>query len=152
MNADDYFSIQNLIYRYADCLDRGDLEAVGRLFSRADIYMPGDTEPSISCDAAGFAALLGQWTRIYPETGTPRTRHVTTNLIIEPDGVDQARTQSYFTVLQSTPWMSLQAVAAGTYRDRFAKRDGTWCFTERREEMPLVGNLDSHLLQAFNGP
>lgn len=151
MIAEDYFAIQNLIYQYADWLDRGDLDKVGGLFTHADIYMPGDTEPALQSDGPGFAALLRRWTRIFPETGTPRTRHVTTNLMIHPDGEDQARTQSYFTVFQSTPWMPMQAVAGGTYHDRFRKWDGRWHFVERREEMPLVGDLSSHLLQAFGG-
>lgn len=151
MNAEDYFAIQNLLYQYADWLDRGDFEKVGSLFAHADIYMPGEAEPSLRSDAAGFTKLMERWTRKFPETGTPRTRHVTTNLIIQPEGENRARSQAYFTVMQSTPWMPMQAVAGGTYNDRFEKHDGTWRFIERREEMPLVGNLSSHLLQAFGG-
>ena len=38
MQADDYFSIQNLLFSYPYALDRGDFDAVGRLFAHADVY------------------------------------------------------------------------------------------------------------------
>jgi hypothetical protein len=36
MKADDYFAIQNLLFSYPFTLDRGDFDAVGRLFAHAD--------------------------------------------------------------------------------------------------------------------
>ena len=41
MQADDYFGIQNLLYSYPFALDRGDFEAVGKLFEHADVYSGG---------------------------------------------------------------------------------------------------------------
>ena len=42
MTADDYFAIQNLLYRYCDRLDRGDLDGMAKLFANADVYLPAD--------------------------------------------------------------------------------------------------------------
>lgn len=151
MRATDYFAIQHLIFRYADLVDRGDFEAVGRLFARAVVHMPGESMPAADREAEKMTALFRQWTRVYPETGTPRTRHVTTNVIIEPEGADRARSQSYVVVFQSAPGFTLQPVIAGTYYDRFAKAGGEWHFTERREEMDLFGDLSRHLLLPY-GP
>jgi 3-phenylpropionate/cinnamic acid dioxygenase small subunit len=100
---------------------------------------------------AAITAMYTQFTRVYPETGTPRTRHVTSNVIIEPDGANAARAQSYVLVHQATDVLPLQPIIGGRYYDRFAKTEGAWRFTERRMEMDLFGNLSAHLLQQF-GP
>lgn len=153
MDAADYFEIQNLIFRYADLLDRGDLDGMGALFDHADVYMPGnDREPWSRAGQNRMAEGYRANNVIYPETGTLRTRHVTTNVIIEPDGPNRARTQSYFTVFQSTPTFTLQPICAGSYNDKFEKVDDVWRFYERREEMPLVGDLSHHLTFTYTGP
>ena len=149
MDANDYFAIQNLVYRYAMLLDRGDIDGMAALFDHANIYMPGDTEPWSKPGQNRMGTIMREWTRIYPETGTPRTRHVTTNLLIEPDGPGRARSQSYVIVFQATPDFALQPIIGGSYLDRFERVDGAWRFSERREEMPLVGDLSRHLLQTF---
>ena len=60
-------------------------------------------------------------TRLYPD-GTPGTKHVTTNLIIEiDDQATGAAARSYFTVLQAVPGLPLQPILAGRYRDRFQR-------------------------------
>lgn len=148
-DATDYFSILNLIHRYAECIDEGDFDRVGLMFEHADVYMPGDVEPSVKAGTRDFAPLLKAWTRLYPETGTPCTRHVTTNHIIEFDGPTQARARSNFTVLQKTAELHLQPIIAGSYHDRFEKAEDGWRFVERREYVTLVGDLSAHLLQSF---
>lgn len=39
----------------------------------------------------------------------------------------------------------LETIAAGRYRDTFARRDGRWRFTERRVTIHLRGDLSRHL-------
>ena len=104
-----------------------------------------------SQDIADIEAMYTQFTRVYPETGTPRTRHVTSNVIIEPDGEEAARAQSYILVHQATDTLALQPIIGGRYYDRFVKVNAAWRFSERRMEMDLFGNLSAHLLQKF-GP
>lgn len=149
MTADDYFAIQNLIYRYCDRIDRGDFAGIAQLFAHAEIHVPALPAPVRG--VAAIEAMYTQFTRVYPETGTPRTRHVTSNVIIEPEGADAARAQSYVLVHQATDVLPLQPIIGGRYYDRFAKTEGAWRFTERRMEMDLFGNLSAHLLQQF-GP
>ncbi|HTJ62214.1 MAG TPA: nuclear transport factor 2 family protein [Alphaproteobacteria bacterium] len=154
MDALDYFAIQNLIHRYADLLDRGKVDEVGALFDHADVYMPDDAEPWSRAGKNRMAEIFRQWTKFYPEAdGRPRTRHVTTNLIIDPDGPNRAKTQSYVIVFQSNEIESfpIQPIIGGTYNDRFEKVNGEWRFIERREEMSLYGDLRHHLSQAY-GP
>ncbi len=149
MTADDYFAIQNLIYRYCERIDRADFKGIGQLFAHAAIYVPALAEPVRGAEAV--TAMYTQFTRVYPQSGTPRTRHVTSNVIIEPDGEHAARAWSYVLVHQATEALPLQPIIGGGYADRFAKVDGAWRFTERRMEMDLFGNLSAHLLQQF-GP
>jgi hypothetical protein len=149
MTADDYFAIQNLIYRYCDRLDCGDLPGMAQLFAHAKLVAPAQPQPLEGVEA--IAAMYASFTRLYPDTGTPKTRHVTSNVIIEPDGVDGARAQSYILVFQATPALPLQPIIGGRYFDRFARVNGSWRFSERRMDIDLLGNLSAHLLQSF-GP
>ena len=149
MTADDYFAIQNLIYRYCERLDRGDFEGVARLFEHAALHVPARDAPLRG--VAAIAALYSQFTRLYPDSGTPKTRHVTSNVIIEPDGENAARAQSYVLVHQATEQLPLQPIIGGRYYDRFERIAGAWRFSERRMEIDLFGNLSAHLLQQF-GP
>ncbi len=76
------------------------------------------------------------------EDGTPKTRHVTTNIFIEVD--EQAGTavgRAYFTVFQCLPDFPLQAIAAGRYRDRFERRSGRWRFIGRRVLTDFFGDV-----------
>jgi hypothetical protein len=151
-DAVDYFEIQNLLHRYSDAVDRGAFEEVGEMFRYADVYFPGDESPAVKAGTGDFGAHLTRWTRRFPETGTPRTRHLCTNLIIDFDDDRHARTQTYFVVFQGTDTLPLQPIITGGYRDRFEKVDGTWRFVERREFVGETGDLSDHLLQDYAGP
>jgi len=77
---------------------------------------------------------------------------VTTNVILEDDGPNRAKSQAYVVVFQATPTFSLQPVIAGTYLDRFERVDGKWRFTERvesDENFELLGDLSQHLAMAY---
>jgi 3-phenylpropionate/cinnamic acid dioxygenase small subunit len=151
MEFSDYLQIQNLLHRYAHLMDQAEFDAVGQLFAHADVYMPGEAG-IFRKDPAGVANLFRRWNRVYPDTGTLRTRHITTNLILEEDGRDRAKARCYVLVVQATPTFPLQPVIAGTYEDRFEKVHGVWRFAERREEFKnfeLVGDLSSHLALEF---
>ena len=150
--AVDYFLIQNLLNRYSDAVDRGDFDAVGAMFRDADVYFPGDAEPSVKAGTGDLGPQLHKWTRVYPETGNPRTRHLCTNLIIDFDDATHARCQSYFVVFQAAESLPLQPIITGSYLDRLEKLGDTWRFTERRELVGQTGDLSAHLLQRFEGP
>ena len=137
-------AITNLLYRYAELMDAGDLEAVAALFARARIKTGGGEM------VEGAAPMLALWqahVRLYP-CGTPRTKHVITNPIVEVD--EQAGTatcRSYYTVFQATPDLPLQAICAGRYHDAFVRTEGKCHFSGRDYSLlDLVGDLNQHLL------
>ncbi|MEC3948243.1 nuclear transport factor 2 family protein [Sphingobium sp. HWE2-09] len=136
--------ITNLLYRYAELMDAGDLEAVAALFERARIRT-GDGDV-----VEGSAPMLALWrahVHLYP-CGTPRTKHVITNPIVEVDeAADTATCRSYYTVFQATPTLPLQAICVGRYHDAFVRMDGQWHFSERDYALlDLVGDVSQHLL------
>ena len=84
--------IENLMYTYAERIDAGNLEGVADLFANGRIV--ASPEAPVETAVAGRNEVLGMYqgsTRLYP-CGTPRTKHVTTNAIIEVD--DDAGTAS----------------------------------------------------------
>ncbi|WP_205422642.1 nuclear transport factor 2 family protein [Seongchinamella sediminis] len=134
-------AIENLVYRYAELIDQGELAAVGRLLGRARYIGP---EGQVHAEGAeAITAIYRAYTRLY-EDGTPRSHHVTSNLIIEVDG-DSARCRSYFTVFQATDSLPLQPLMAGRYVDEFARDSDGWYFIARQIIPRLSGDLSQHL-------
>ncbi|WP_263358894.1 nuclear transport factor 2 family protein [Acidicapsa ligni] len=135
--------IANLLYRYAEFVDNGDFHGVEVLFKDARMKLHGHDEPQ---DSETTLAMLKSVVKIYP-CGTPRTKHVVTNPIIDVDeAAGKATCRSYYTVLQATDTIPLQIVAAGRYHDRFERIDDSWRFVYRDYTLfDLQGNLDGHL-------
>jgi 3-phenylpropionate/cinnamic acid dioxygenase small subunit len=143
-----YRAIENLIARYAELVDDGDFAGVGILF--ADATFTGGAGSVRGRNA--IEKMLRDSLIVYDD-GTPRTKHVTTNLVIEVDEeAGTAVSRSYFTALQALGDLALQPIVSGRYHDRFARRDGQWHFVERRVRTDLVGDVSRHLRQAGADP
>ncbi len=139
---DPHYAIQRLLYLYAERIDAGDFDGVADLFEHAAIHASAMEKPIKGREA--ILALYQHSTRRYPE-GTPRTRHLVCNPIIDIDGL-QAQARSTFLVLQATDDLPLQPIVVGRYHDRFACTDGQWHFTAREMQPELKGDLKHHLL------
>lgn len=140
---DNYRMIENLVYTYAERIDSGDLAGV------ADLFRNGRIQAAPGMVFEGTEQVRGMYdrsTRLYGD-GTPRTRHVTTNVVVEvDDNAATAASRSYFTVFQQTDEFSLQPIIAGRYHDTFHRVDGAWCFHTRQMLVDLTGDLSHHLL------
>lgn len=147
LSADDHIAITALIHRYCWLIDAGDFDALGQLFARADVHYRNSAEV-IRHDPAAMTALHRRFVRLYPESGTPMTRHSCSNIIITPEA-GGARAISSIMVFQCTPDLPLQAIVAASYRDRFARGAGAWHFTERHVDVDMVGDLSAHLLADY---
>ena len=150
MTESSYAEIANLIAEYAFATDDGDFAALGSLFTDGSFQL-NDGPPAHGAEAV--TALAHRVLQTYPD-GTPRTRHVTTNLLIDADErAGTARSRSYFTVFQSLPDLPLQPIAAGNYQDRFTRDgDGTWCFAERSVSTDFTGDTSHHVRPAAYRP
>jgi SnoaL-like domain len=135
--------IENLIHTYAERIDAGDLAGVAELFEHGRI----EAAPGIVIEGSEQVRKLYEGsTRLYDD-GTPRTRHVTTNVTIEVDDESvAASSRSYYTVFQQTDDLPLQAIIAGRYHDTFHLVEGRWCFDTRAMFVDLKGDLGHHLL------
>jgi 3-phenylpropionate/cinnamic acid dioxygenase small subunit len=138
----DATEITNLLYRYAELMDAARFDDVGELMAHCTFFHADDHTPLVS----GAEAIAGHYrsVNVVHADGTLRTKHVTTNPIIEIDD-DTATVRSMYTVLQQTDELPLQPIIAGRYHDRFARLDGAWAFTQRRFFVDLVGDLRHHL-------
>jgi hypothetical protein len=143
-----YNAVANLIGLYAERIDRGDFAGVGELLRHAVVTAEGS-----ELEVRGATAITGMyegWTRRYEDNGTPHTKHVTTNLVIDIDEeAGTATSRSYITVFQATDALRLQPVFAGRYHDAFERADGEWHFVRRHMIADYVGDLSHHLLQAI---
>jgi 3-phenylpropionate/cinnamic acid dioxygenase small subunit len=135
--------ITNLLYRYNELIDNGDLAGALGLFKHARLKLVSSDE------LQGYEASLALLQRVvilYPD-GTPKTKHLVTNPIIEIDEVaGTATSRSQYTVLQATDELPLQVIAAGRYHDQFERVNGQWRFTYRDYTLfDLRGNTSQHL-------
>ena len=140
----DADEIRDLLFAYCWHMDRGEFDALGELFAHATVGGGTATDAPVLTGADAIAALYRDRCILYGD-GTPRTKHVCTNAIIEleADGA-RARTRSYFIVEQQLDDFPLQPIVGGRYHDRFERVDGHWRFTERRFFVDLVGDVSRH--------
>ncbi len=138
-------AITKLIYTYAERIDAGDFAGVAELFAHATLTFEGFGDAVEGREA--IEGLYARTTRRY-EDGTPRTKHVMTNVMVDvADDGAAASSRSYFTVLQAVPGaLALQPVIAGRYRHTYALVDGRWRFATMHITIDLVGDLGHHML------
>jgi len=140
----DIDEIEALVYRYGELIDTGDLDGVVGLFRDAT-WRSSETGQALR-DPASVRAVYDQIV-LYGD-GTPRTKHVITNLKVEfaPDG-RSATGSCYFSVLQGVePGEPLQVVVAGRYDDRYERGPDGWRFADRLLTAQLAGDMSRHFL------
>ncbi len=145
--------IEALLYTYAERIDAGDLDGVAELFRHGRIAGMPDPPPEAVFEGVDAVRGLYEGTVILHDDGTPRTRHVTTNVIVEVD--DEGGTasgRSYYTVTQALPDFPLQVIVTGRYHDTFRRVDGRWWFDTRTMIVDQAGDLSRHLRDGLGGP
>lgn len=140
--SDSARSVENLIYEYAERIDRGDLRGLGELFRHGRI----EAAPGVVYEGADEVRRLYEATTRLHDDGTPRTHHVTTNVaVIVDETTATATSRSKYTVFQQSGELPLQPIIAGRYEDDFHLVDGEWSFETRRMFVDLTGDLGHHL-------
>ena len=77
--------IENLVYRYADRIDAGDLDGVAELFTHGRIYGMEDGPPETVFEGATRVRQMYEMaTRLYDD-GAPKTKHFTSNVQVYVD-------------------------------------------------------------------
>jgi len=136
--------ITHLMNRYCFALDAGDLDGFASLFEHGEWTMEGFTPKFGKQDLLHVTSNV-----ILYEDGTPKTKHITSNVDLKiDDEAGTAKSQCYVTVLQQTDNFPLQAIFSGHYFDDFERVGGRWRFAKRIIRNMLVGNLSVHLKSA----
>jgi 3-phenylpropionate/cinnamic acid dioxygenase small subunit len=152
---EDWLAIQTLLMTYAERVDSGRFAEAAALFDKATyrVEYPGRPQTS-KYQGADQVHEFFAGTRLYPD-GTPRTKHVIANVIIELDGDGtRATSRCYVTVFQQTDELPLQPIAAGRYLDSFVRDGRQWRFSDRLVTGFLLGDLSHHVLwhESVPGP
>jgi hypothetical protein len=143
-DASDADAIRDLLFAYCWHMDRGEFDALGALFEHASMGDGSTPDGPMLTGAEAITALYRDRCILYDD-GTPRTKHVCTNAIVEIDADAQhATSRSYFLVEQQLDDFPLQPIVGGRYHDRFERVDDEWRFTERRFFVDLVGDVSRH--------
>jgi 3-phenylpropionate/cinnamic acid dioxygenase small subunit len=138
--TDAHEAIRNLLGRYCELMDAGEWAQVGELFGEAELLGPDGSV--VAHGAAGVQALYEGGTKLYD--GSPRTRHITANPVVEVAG-QSATARSAYVVFQATDGFALQPIITGRYRDEFVVADSAWRFARRQFFVDHVGDLSHHL-------
>jgi 3-phenylpropionate/cinnamic acid dioxygenase small subunit len=132
--------IEALLHRYGALLDAGDVDGVVAMFSRA----------TWRSAAAGTVLRTPEEIRAVYENivlhdGSPGTRHLMTNIVIEvEEGADDATGTSTYTVLQSVDGGPIGIVVVGRYEDRYHRGPDGWHLTDRLFHVDLQGDTSRH--------
>ncbi len=140
---ESHHAITALIFRYTECIDAADFDALAELFAHGRITNEGVDGAAAGPDAV--RALYQRTNRVHDD-GTLRTRHLAANLLVDIDEVaGRATARSAFVVFQQTPTLPLQPIVAGRYRDEFERAGGEWRFARRHIIVDQVGDVREHL-------
>jgi 3-phenylpropionate/cinnamic acid dioxygenase small subunit len=135
--------IENLLYRYGEYVDLARFDDLADLFRHGAIRSDRGSGDLRGSDVATFYRNTN---RVHADTGTLRTRHIASNVIIAvDDAAGTATARSYFVVCQQTSVLPLQPIVAGRYHDTFHRIDGEWWFDIRMILVDLIGNMTEHL-------
>ena len=137
----DRDDITALVHRYGALLDAGDIDGVVALFSRAT-WRSAATGTVLRTPEE----IRGVYEGIVMHDGSPRTRHLMTNVVVEiDDGADEATGHSTYTVLQSVgPGDPIEIVVVGRYEDHYARGADGWHLTDRLFFVDLQADTSRH--------
>ena len=146
MTLPAHVQVANLVARYAEAMDLGDFDAVAGLFAGGVVTSEGSDRSFSGRDEV--LRLLTAWTRRYSDDGTPHTKHLTTNLILDiDDEAGTASARSCYCVPQAvSPDFPLQPVITGRSHGIFARDGENWHFASRHIFTEQIGSLGHHLL------
>lgn len=137
-------SIESLLHTYAERVDRGDFDALSRLFTHGGIHDPAGKVIAWGSDEV--RELYRDMIQIHPETRSPQTQHLVSNLKLEIDEKRQrVLARSCYTVLQQRPGQIIEIIMSGKYFDVFVKVNDDWRFSEHHMRPCLFGDLSRHL-------
>jgi 3-phenylpropionate/cinnamic acid dioxygenase small subunit len=133
-------TITKMIHRYCELFDSADFDAFAKQFEHG----------SMNGREIGSASLR-QWIddHIVLYEGSPRTKHLTTNVVVDVDeDAGMATARCYVTLVQAIPGQPLAIIGSADYHDRFERVDGAWRWAERTIHNQLIGDSSGHVRES----
>ena len=143
-NTTEGTHIANLLHRYAEYIDNGDLAAVAKLLRHCTIF--GPEGQVLACGQQEVLKMYSSLIRIYPDTATPQTHHVVTNLILEEQQGDTLYSRANYSVMQKLKSGTIETIICGQYHNVFALVEQQWQFREHHMHPRIIGDMSEHLL------
>jgi hypothetical protein len=129
--------ITAIINHYCELFDTGQLDAFAGQFEHGQWHRAGP-------GAEATRQWIDEHVLLYD--GSPATKHLTTNLVVEvSEEAGTATARSYITVLQALPGFPLQPIFAGRYRDSFTRVGDEWRWIRREVIGDLYGDVSHHV-------
>lgn len=123
LTADDRLAIQELLHRYAHCIDRGLWDEFATLFT-ADATLDFGSIMGVHQGREGIATFAG----LLRGAGV-FMRHYVTNILIAGDA-ERAHVDCYVLAMTGAPGNVVPTT--GFYEDEVVKVDGRWLMRSRR--------------------
>jgi uncharacterized protein (TIGR02246 family) len=134
LSTEDRLAIQDLVARYAECVDTGDAGGYASLFTPDGVVQhSGGTVQGREAIFAWVASLAKE-NRVGPES---RVKHVLGLPVIRGDG-SRATSRTYLLLPRMMDTGEISTRMAGTYRDEVVKHEGAWLFAKRVIDIDFV--------------
>ncbi len=151
------FATQDIMMRYAEGIDTGDIESVGALFAKGEMVMPDGT---ILVGPAEVTEHFSNLIIFYDVDGnvvpyqrgqcTPRTRHVISNLRFDfNNAANRVDVHSYVTVYQTIDGRN-EIIVGGRYVDDYGLDLQGWHLVRRELFLDNPGDMSHHLKSALD--
>ena len=135
--------IENLFYRYAYGIDAGDFESVAQLLKNASIH--GAEGNIIAQGSEQIEKFYNQIIKIHPDTGTPKTQHVVSNILIQSESNDLLKVIANYSVFQKLNSAKVEVIICGQYHTSFKLGEHGWAFHQHQTKPLMVGDMTNHL-------
>jgi ketosteroid isomerase-like protein len=136
LSVEDRLDVMDLVARYAECVDSGDVAGYAALF----------TEDGVIEHSAGTVRGRGEiqaWVEGVVKRGgvgkESRVKHVMGLPVIRGDG-ERATSRAYVTIPRHMESGEIVIRLAGTYFDDCVKVDGQWLFEKRVIQLDFVAS------------
>ena len=141
--------IKNLIYLYAQCIDKGEFGRIAELFKDGSIIDSNYQE--LAKGSKQVFEFYNKLIRIYPDTQTPKTEHLVTDIVVSDINTSNfIKATSNFEVMQENEKAEIATIITGTYNSDFKKINSQWCLTDIKFLPTMTEDTGRHLLMNIN--
>lgn len=135
--------IEKLYYQYAYGIDGGDFESVAQLLKDASIH--GVEDKVIAQGAEQIKSFYDQIIKIHPDTGTPKTQHLVSNILVQSENEDTLKVIANYSVFQKLDSGKIETIICGQYHSLFKHSQQGWVFHQHKTIPLMVGDMTNHL-------